>query len=118
MQIFKFGPEVGRVITQFESNFVMSRVVATKQPSHIGCMHLEQNGIIGLHQASCPQLLLIVSGHGWVRTDAAGEVAVGVGDAVFWDRGEWHETRTDTGLIAIVVESDELNPADFMPSRL
>lgn len=36
-------------------------------------------------------------------------------DALFWAKDEWHETKTDVGLIAIVIESEELTRASFMP---
>ena len=32
------------------------------------------------------------------------------GEAVFWMKGEWHETKTDTGLTAIVIEGETLRP--------
>ncbi|WP_326492584.1 cupin [Alicyclobacillus dauci] len=84
----------------------MSRIVVTDKPALIGCMHLESNGIIGFHQTITPQLLLVVNGEGWVRCDSEEKVYVTVGDAIFWQEGEWHETKTDTGLTAIVIESD------------
>jgi quercetin dioxygenase-like cupin family protein len=117
VQIFRFGKESGKSITQFDSNFIMSRILVTDKPAHIGCMHLESNGIIGFHQATSQQLLLVVNGQGWVRADSEDKVHVTVGDAVFWEAGEWHETKTDSGLTAIVIESDELNPARFMPNK-
>lgn len=64
-----------------------------------------------------PQLLLIVAGEGWVRGNTPDTVLVRVGDAIFWEAREWHETKTDTGLMAIVIESDGLNPAHDMPAR-
>ncbi len=117
MQIYRFGRESGKSINHFDSNFMMSRVVVTDKPAHIGCMHLESNGIIGFHQATSPQLLLVVNGQGWVGCDSEDKVHVAVGDAVFWEKGEWHEAQTDAGMTAIVIESDELNPARFMPNR-
>ena len=117
MQIFRFGQETARSITQFDSNLSMSRILMTAKPARIGCMYLETNGIIGFHPAATPQILLVVYGHGWVRVDSEKRVHVETGDAVFWETGEEHETRTDTGLIAIVIESDELDPSQFMPSR-
>ncbi|NMP23716.1 cupin domain-containing protein [Sulfobacillus harzensis] len=117
MQIFRFGEESGKRIRHFDSNFVMSRIVMTEKPAHIGSMHLASNGVIGFHKAASPQLLLIVSGQGWVRCGSSGAVPVAVGDAVFWEAGEWHETTTDSGLSAIVIESEALNPKRFMPSR-
>lgn len=35
--------------------------------------------------------------------------------ALFWAKDEWHETKTDVGLTAIVIESEELTRASFMP---
>ncbi|CAM5721649.1 hypothetical protein SAFG77S_10485 [Streptomyces afghaniensis] len=67
MKIFRFNKESGKQITQFNSCFIMNRILETKKEAYIGCMYLEENGIIGLHQAVIPQLLLIVSGIGYVR---------------------------------------------------
>ncbi|KOP28992.1 cupin [Exiguobacterium sp. BMC-KP] len=109
MQIYQFKKEVGKKITKFDSNFVMSRIMQTEKVTHIGCIHLEKDGAIGYHQAVVPQLLLIVEGKGVVRGDADEFISVQSGEAVFWNQGEWHETKTDTGLTAIVIESEELD---------
>jgi quercetin dioxygenase-like cupin family protein len=114
LKIFQFNKENGKKITQFDSNFIMNRVVLTEKPAHIGCMHLEENGIIGYHQAVVPQLLLIVSGEGLVKGESDEYTSVKAGDAVFWVKNEWHETKTMSGLTAIVIEGEELNPAAFM----
>jgi hypothetical protein len=58
--------------------------------------------------------LLIVQGAGWVRGLSAERFPVAVGHAVDWEQDEWHETSTETGLMAIVIESESLDPADFM----
>lgn len=117
MQIFKFGQEVAHHITHYNSNFDMSRIVITEKPAHVGCMYLAANGIVGLHQATSPQLLIVVSGQGWVRSDSQEGIKISTGDAVFWVTGEWHETKSDAGLMAIVIESDELDPSRFMMTR-
>ncbi len=77
-------------------------------------MHLEENGIIGYHEAVVPQLLLIMNGEGFVRGEKEEYFKVQSGDAVFWEKDEWHETKTDKGLTAIVIESEELKPSSFM----
>ncbi|WP_326238358.1 AraC family ligand binding domain-containing protein [Alkalihalophilus marmarensis] len=71
---------------------------------------------MGYHQAAVPQLLLIIEGEGWVRTENE-ILSTNKGDAVFWEKGEWHETRTDNGLTAISIESTDLNPEKFMVKR-
>lgn len=115
MKLYRFTKETGKKITKFDSDFVMSRITQTEKPVHIGCVHLDVAGLIGYHQAVVPQLLLLVSGEGWVRSEDDTSVKVQSGDAVFWDSGEWHETRTDSGLTAIVIESEELITSSLTP---
>jgi quercetin dioxygenase-like cupin family protein len=111
LKIYQFTKETGKQITQFDSDFIMTRITLTKKPAHIGCMHLDENGLIGYHQAVVPQLLLIVNGEGLVRGETEDFIKVQTGDAVYWEKGEWHETKSDTGLTAIVIESEELDPS-------
>ncbi|WP_366296239.1 cupin domain-containing protein [Paenibacillus sp. AN1007] len=117
MEFYRFDQEVGMQITKFDSNFVMSRLIQTSKDAHIGCMHLPANGVVGYHQAVSPQLMIIMSGEGQVRSGNGNEVRVKAGEAVFWAKEEWHETKTAAGLTAIVIESDELTPAVHMPVR-
>lgn len=114
MELYTFAKENGKFITNFSSNFMMSRIIQTDNKTHIGCMYLEENGVIGYHQAVVPQLLLVVSGEGYVRAEKEEYIKVQSGDAVFWQKEEWHETKTDVGLTAIVIESEALNPSAFM----
>jgi quercetin dioxygenase-like cupin family protein len=116
LRIYRFDAEVGRKVDAFNSvNFVMSKVVHLAAEARVSCAHLGPNGRIGHHQAVVPQLLLVVQGAGWVRDEAADRISVTIGHAVYWEQDKWHETTTDTGLIAIVIESEALDPADFMP---
>jgi len=117
MEFYKFSKDSGKQITKFNSDFVMSRIIQTDKETLIGCMYLEENGIIGFHQAVVPQLLLILNGEGYVRGEKEEYIKVQEGDAVFWEKDEWHETKTDKGLTAIVIESEELNPLSFMPYK-
>ncbi|WP_280771602.1 cupin [Salipaludibacillus daqingensis] len=114
MKFYKFDKEIGKEVTHFDSNFIMSQIVKTEKTAQIGCMHLEANGVIGFHKAVVSQLLLIVAGEGWVRSDDTSKTPVKTGEAIYWEKGEGHETTTNTGLTAIVIESEELNPSEFM----
>ncbi|MCZ8537081.1 cupin domain-containing protein [Paenisporosarcina quisquiliarum] len=115
MEFYTFNKESGKQISKFNSDFIMSRIIQTDKATNIGCMHLDKNGIVGYHQAVVPQLLLILSGEGTVRNDQEEYIKVQAGEAVFWEKDEWHETKTTEGLTAIVIESFELNPSLFMP---
>ncbi|PYF08379.1 cupin domain-containing protein [Ureibacillus chungkukjangi] len=114
MKFYRFGKEDGKQIAQFNSDFVMARVIQTDRKANIGCMYLAPNGIVGFHQAVVPQLFLVLNGEGYVRGDKEEYITVQTGDAVFWGRDEWHETKTDTGLTAIVIESEALDPSAYM----
>ncbi|WP_145330353.1 cupin [Paenibacillus xylanexedens] len=117
MEFYRFDQDSGKQITKFDSNFVMSRIIQTSGNAHIGCMHLPVNGVVGYHQAVSPQLMLIMTGAGQVRSGNDDFIEIKAGEAVFWENGEWHETVSETGLTAIVIESEELNPSAYMPSK-
>jgi quercetin dioxygenase-like cupin family protein len=117
MEFYKFSKDSGKRISKFDSNFIMSRVIQTDKATNIGCMHLDENGIVGYHQAVVPQLLVVITGEGYVRNDREEYFKVQSGDAVFWGKDEWHESKSENGLTAIVIESGELNPSLFMPLK-
>ncbi|MEK3995401.1 cupin [Psychrobacillus sp. FSL K6-2365] len=117
MEFYNFSKDSGKKVSGFDSNFIMSRVIQTDNVTNIGCMHLDENGIVGYHQAVVPQLLVVITGEGYVRNDREEYFRVQSGDAVFWEKDEWHETKSDNGLTAIVIESAELNPSLFMPLK-
>ncbi|RDY71128.1 cupin domain-containing protein [Halobacillus trueperi] len=109
MDIYSFKKETGKKVEKFQSDFIMSRITKTQKDVHIGCMHLEEHGVIGYHQDVVPQLLLVVEGEGMVKGEEKRVTPVSSGDAVYWEKGEWHETKTEAGLTAIVIESEELD---------
>lgn len=115
MQLFRFDEGVGNRLTAFGSHdVVLSKIVRTSQGVQIGCMHVEPNGAIALHQAMGPQLFLVVQGHGWIGNRDGERVEIAAGTAVYWTDGEWHETRSENGVVAIVIEGPDLHPERFM----
>lgn len=115
MKIFDFSEKVGNHISVFHSNFTMSKIVKHQEDIHIGCMHLQPKGIIGYHEAVVSQLLLIVQGEGLVCGADKKKKKVQPGQAVLWNKGEFHKTSTETGLMAIVIESENLENNIRMP---
>ncbi|MGG0454670.1 cupin [Bacillus mycoides] len=115
MKIFDFSEKMGKHISVFQSNFIMSKILNHQGNIHIGAMHLQENGIIGYHEAVVSQLLLIVDGEGYVCGANKEKVKIEAGQAVFWDKGEFHETSTENGLIAIVMEAESLEQSILMP---
>jgi hypothetical protein len=131
MKIYRFGPQVGRQISHFDSNFIMSPIVRisggkaegeepagwhnASEGTRIGAMHIPAGGVVGYHQATVPQLFLVVAGEGWVRGAAPEHTPIRRGYAAFWEAGEWHEAGSDEGMSSIVIEGETVNPAQFMP---
>lgn len=107
MQQVDFGREQGRWIEQHGSAFVLARLARTER-LHVACMYLEPGGCVGRHPTAKRQLFAVVQGEGWAAGGDGERVALRAGTAVVWDAGESHEAGTDTGLVAIVIESDLL----------
>lgn len=116
MKIFRFDQQVGRTIDRFDSvNATISRIMRTPGPVQLGCIHLGGDGVVGYHPAVVPQLFLVVSGEGWVRGEDTERIPIRAGQAAFWTAGENHESGSEAGLMAIVIEGEGLDPESFMP---
>lgn len=110
MKLYEFKKESGHNITHFDSNFIITRILRAEQAIQIGCAYLEKDGIIGNHQTDVPQLLLVIKGQGHVKGKEDKFVKIQTGEAVFWEKDEWHETRTNEGLTAIIIEGKGISP--------
>ena len=117
MKFFDFSEKMGKQISAFQSNFIMSKIVNHKGNVHIGAMNLQENGIIGYHEAVVSQLLLIMDGEGYVCGADKEKVKIRAGQAVFWEKGEFHETSTEHGLLAIIMEAENLEQSIVMPIK-
>jgi quercetin dioxygenase-like cupin family protein len=115
MKIFGFDSDTGRLIEEHGSTeATISKIADLIAPASIKCIYLKDNGLIGSHPAKSSQLFLVVQGQGYLRGEGAIRTPINAGQAVYWKRGEWHETSTDSGMMAIVIESEELDPSQFM----
>ncbi|MED4754328.1 cupin [Brevibacillus choshinensis] len=116
MKLFRFDQQVGRRVDRFDSvEATISRIVRTPESVHIGCMHIGAEGVVGYHPAVVDQLFVVVSGEGWVRGEGDEKVPIAAGQAAFWIAGEGHESGTKTGMVALVIEGEGLDPERFMP---
>ena len=116
MKIYRFDPQVGKEIEQFGSvKAIISRILHLEAGAVISSVYIQPEGKIGYHQAAAPQLFLLVQGEGWVRGESDGPMVVQEGQAIFWEQGEWHETGSGTGMIAVIIEGVHFDPAELMP---
>jgi quercetin dioxygenase-like cupin family protein len=127
MRLFSFETTSGRPLTSWvdekgmkhrvdpkTSKVVVSPIFAGEANTRFACFHIAQGGFIPRHPATGPQLFAVVEGTGWVSGDDGKRVPVKPGIAAFWELGESHESGTDDGMKAIVVECDSFDPARFM----
>jgi quercetin dioxygenase-like cupin family protein len=61
------------------------------------------------HPATYPQILAVLDGSGAVSGADGIEEPIASGEAVFWEEGEEHETRSETGLTALIIEGRQLD---------
>ena len=82
----------------------------------IGCMHIGMGGIVGYHQATGRQLFLVVVGTDRVRRAEETRQPIAAGQAAYWAPGEWHDSGSQDGMTAIVIEAATLDPGRYMPA--
>ncbi|KRB46063.1 hypothetical protein [Terrabacter sp. Root181] len=106
MRILDLTDLTGRPVSDFGSEGFSVAGLARGSDTHVVVLALEHGGIIGRHPAVGRQLLLLVAGDALVSGDDGVLVELAVGHAAVWDPGESHETRSATGMTALVVEGD------------
>jgi quercetin dioxygenase-like cupin family protein len=79
-------------------------------PVKAAIFRLGPNGRLRRHPATLPQILAVLEGSGRVSGSDGEFQPIGPSEAVFWLAGEEHETETDTGLTALILEADGLQP--------
>jgi mannose-6-phosphate isomerase-like protein (cupin superfamily) len=89
-----------RAIDHFDSQgFTHARVAV----GHLHVSLADLDGVIGGHDAASAQLLVVVRGRVQVST-RDDRTELGVGEAVTWQEGEWHETRSLEPSTLLIVE--------------
>ena len=104
MEIVRFDEAVSNPVWAFGSDFKIGPLGGPDSHVRVQVMHLPAGGGIGFHAAASRQLLAVVTGTGWVSGGDRMQREVGPGLAAVWERGEGHQTGTDSGLTAICVE--------------
>lgn len=79
-------------------------------PMQAAVFRLAAGGRIARHRADVPQILAVLEGSGEVSGDDGVPQPIRAGEAVFWSQGEEHETTSASGLTALIIESEGLEP--------
>jgi hypothetical protein len=109
VRIFAFEPT--REITRFDSNgATIGGVARASGTVRVSLLQLAADGFVGAHPAACPQLFLVVAGSGWATSGDERRSTLAAGEAALWEVDEIHESGSERGLTAVIVEADAIEP--------
>ena len=109
MKIYRMDWADGRVITAFGSKAAMiAPILRNTAGCHVAFIKLDVGGHVGLHPAVDEQLFFVLEGEGWVEGGDGKRVVIKAGEAAYWQDGENHQSGSDHGLTALVIEGEDL----------
>jgi quercetin dioxygenase-like cupin family protein len=77
--------------------------------AHTVVIEIGPGGVVGRHPAGVAQLFAVVRGSGWVSGSDGEREALTAGEAVLFEQGEEHESGSDDGMTALVVEAESID---------
>jgi quercetin dioxygenase-like cupin family protein len=88
---------------------ISARVRRLAGEAHAVVIEIAPGGVVARHPAVGFQLFVVVSGSGWVSGAGGERQAIRASEAVLWDPDEEHESGSDEGMTALVVEAESLD---------
>jgi quercetin dioxygenase-like cupin family protein len=88
---------------------VSARVRRLAPEAHVVVIEIGPGGVVARHPAVVAQLFTVVRGSGWVSGADGLRKVISAGEAVLWEPGEEHESGSDDGMTALVVEADRID---------
>ena len=77
-------------------------------PMQAAIFRVAPGGRLARHPATLPQILAVLEGSGEVSGEDGIAEPIAAGEAVFWSQGEEHETRSASGLTALIIEGEQV----------
>ena len=77
-------------------------------PIQAAIFRVAPGGRLARHPATLPQILAVLEGSGEVSGEDGVAEPIAAGEAVFWSQGEEHETRSESGLTALIIEGEQV----------
>jgi quercetin dioxygenase-like cupin family protein len=109
MRVLLAAGAAAKTVEEFESEGFKVSVLGGAVHSVVAA--LDPGGRIGRHRAVVDQVLVVVAGAARVAGEDQEWVEVGPGQMAIWRAGESHETRSDLGVVAIILEAGGLADA-------
>jgi quercetin dioxygenase-like cupin family protein len=111
---FSFGADVAFVprgdLLEDVTVAPLSRSIGEGSPFQAAVFRVAPGGRIVRHPATFAQILAVLEGSGEVSGADGVAQPIEPGQAVFWHAGEEHETTSATGLTALIIEGEGLEP--------
>jgi quercetin dioxygenase-like cupin family protein len=109
VEVLGFPRESAVSIDRFESQrAAVNHLARVQGAGSVVVIRLEAGGVVGRHPAVKTQLFVVVAGDGFVSGEDGADVPIGQGEAALWRAGEVHESRTDSGMTAVVIEIEDV----------
>jgi quercetin dioxygenase-like cupin family protein len=86
-----------------------ARVRRVAPEAHVVVIEIAPGGLVARHPAVVAQLFVVVRGSGWVSGADGERQAIRSGEAVLWEAGEEHESGSDDGMTALVIEAESID---------
>jgi quercetin dioxygenase-like cupin family protein len=117
---FSFGSEVAFVPQEELLDGVtvapLTASISAGSPIQAAIFRFAPGGRLARHPATVPQILAVLEGSGEVSGGDGVAEPITAGEAVFWSQGEEHETTSEFGLVALVIEGEDLEPFRTRPT--
>lgn len=114
MERFSFGAEAAFVprgdVLEDVTVAPLTHPMALGASVQAAVFRLAPGGRIPRHPATYPQILAVLTGSGEVSGADGVDEPIEADEAVFWQAGEEHETKTAAGMTAVIVEGHGLEP--------
>lgn len=116
MKMYRFEAKAGEETDQFGSvKAIISKMVQMDANAAVNLVYIRPMERIISQEIVAPQLLLLAQGEGWVRNGLDEMIPIKEGQAVFWEQDEWHESGTETGMTAVIIEGENFDPVKLTP---
>lgn len=106
MRILDLSAAAHRPVEAHGSTGFSIGAIGLTAESHLVTVTLRPGGVVGRHPAAGRQLLVVLEGDAHVSGSHGEPVTITPGQAAVWEPHELHETRTTSGLLALVIEGD------------
>ncbi|OXS73057.1 cupin [Lysinibacillus sp. KCTC 33748] len=112
MKKYNFTQELANQINNYQSiDAFYTKIMKTVEPANIGFIYIEPGGVVGMHEAPVPQLFIVIQGEGWVCGEDQEKIILKAGEGVLWQTEEAHESGSQSGLTALVIQSEPIHLA-------